>query len=76
MENWLHVGFLESLKEDKAKVVKGAIAVFCHEAQVYAVDNRCPHMGFPLHMGSLFDGILTYHWHHARFDVTSFKKPA
>jgi nitrite reductase/ring-hydroxylating ferredoxin subunit len=36
---------------------------------VYAVDNRCPHMGFPLHRGSVSDGILTCHWHHARFDL-------
>ena len=36
---------------------------------MYAVDNRCPHMGFPLHRGSVGDGILTCHWHHARFDL-------
>ncbi|MCC6629561.1 MAG: Rieske 2Fe-2S domain-containing protein [Chloroflexi bacterium] len=39
--------------------------------RVYAVDNRCPHMGFPLHRGSVADGILTCHWHHARFDLAS-----
>src|SRR5712692_4794939 len=33
------------------------------------VDHRCPHMGFPLHRGTLCDGILTCHWHHARFDL-------
>jgi nitrite reductase/ring-hydroxylating ferredoxin subunit len=37
--------------------------------EVYAVDNRCPHMGFPLHRGTVSDGILTCHWHHARFDL-------
>jgi len=69
--NWIHAGDLEALKREGVKVVKGGIAVFYHEAQVYAVDNRCPHLGFPLHMGSLCDGILTCHWHHARFDVCS-----
>jgi nitrite reductase/ring-hydroxylating ferredoxin subunit len=39
--------------------------------EVYAVDNRCPHMGFPLHRGTVNDGILTCHWHHARFDLCS-----
>ena len=39
--------------------------------RVYAVDNRCPHMGFPLHRGTVADGILTCHWHHARFDLCS-----
>src|SRR5262245_38919884 len=26
-------------------------------------------MGFPLHRGSVEDGIITCHWHHARFDL-------
>ena len=45
------------------------IAVFAHEGRVYAVDNRCPHMGFPLSRGTVRDGLLTCHWHHARFDL-------
>ena len=28
------------------------IALFVHDEKVYAVDNRCPHMGFPLDRGS------------------------
>ncbi len=47
------------------------IAVFLSDGQPFAVDNRCPHMGFPLHKGSVRDGILTCHWHHARFDLSS-----
>ena len=35
------------------------------------LDNRCPHMGFALDRGSVDDGILTCHWHHARFDLAS-----
>lgn len=68
---WIHAGTLETLRNERAKVIKGGIAVFFHEDQVSAVDNRCPHLGFPLHLGSLCDGILTCHWHHARFDVCS-----
>jgi nitrite reductase/ring-hydroxylating ferredoxin subunit len=45
------------------------IALFYHNSRVYAVDNRCPHMGFPLNLGTVKDGILTCHWHHARFDL-------
>jgi nitrite reductase/ring-hydroxylating ferredoxin subunit len=47
------------------------IALFYHNSSVYAVDNRCPHMGFPLNQGTVKDGILTCHWHHARFDLNS-----
>jgi nitrite reductase/ring-hydroxylating ferredoxin subunit len=61
---------------DGVTVVSGGrhgIAVFPSSVSeaVYAVDNRCPHMGFPLHKGSVADGILTCHWHHARFDLES-----
>jgi len=68
--DWLRIGLLEEIQTGGPKVVKG-IAVFYHEGDVYAVENRCPHMGFPLHLGSVCDGILTCHWHHARFDVCS-----
>src|SRR5438477_11777790 len=47
------------------------LALFADGDGGRAVDNRCPHMGFPLHRGTLHDGILTCHWHHARFDVAT-----
>ena len=47
------------------------LALFAVGEKVYALDNRCPHMGFPLHRGTVKDGILTCHWHHARFDMES-----
>ncbi|WP_327053431.1 Rieske (2Fe-2S) protein [Halomicrococcus gelatinilyticus] len=47
-----------------------AIALFHHEGEYRAVDNRCPHMGFPLTEGTVEDGILTCHWHHARFELS------
>src|SRR5207248_1339913 len=33
------------------------------------LDNRCPHMGFPTHRGTVRDRTLTCHWHHAKFDL-------
>ena len=53
------------------RVAGHSLALFFHDGKVHAVDNRCPHMGFPLHRGSVRDGILTCHWHHARFDLES-----
>ena len=73
-EGLIHVGSLDDLTEKGCVVVSAerhGIAVFCHDGHVYAVDNRCPHMGFPLSKGSLRCGILTCHWHHARFDLES-----
>lgn len=47
------------------------IALFYTDERVYAIDNRCPHMGFPLHGSVCKDGILTCPWHYARFDLAS-----
>lgn len=47
------------------------VALFAADGQVHAIDNRCPHMGFPLDRGTVQDGILTCHWHHARFDLST-----
>ena len=66
------VGTIEELKQKGylSVIVQGHdIVVFYSEGSVYALDNRCPHMGFPLSRGSTKDGILTCDWHHARFDI-------
>jgi phenylpropionate dioxygenase-like ring-hydroxylating dioxygenase large terminal subunit len=45
------------------------LALVACGGQLFAVDNRCPHMGFPLHRGSVQEGILTCPWHHTRFGL-------
>jgi nitrite reductase/ring-hydroxylating ferredoxin subunit len=70
----VRVGPLEELKAKGCLVVLAGghrVAVFWHEGRAWAVDNRCPHMGFPLSRGTVRDGLLTCHWHHARFDLAS-----
>jgi nitrite reductase/ring-hydroxylating ferredoxin subunit len=39
--------------------------------RAFAIEDRCPHLGFPLRQGTIADGLVTCHWHHARFDLTS-----
>ncbi len=67
-------GTLEELRAKGQLVLRGrhrpVLVVHDHD-RVFALDNRCPHMGFPLDKGTIEDGILTCHWHHARFDVAS-----
>jgi nitrite reductase/ring-hydroxylating ferredoxin subunit len=73
-EAFIRVAPLPEIKQKGVVVVRGPdrpIAVYAHNGQISAVDNRCPHLGFPLHRGSVQDGILTCHWHHARFDLCS-----
>jgi nitrite reductase/ring-hydroxylating ferredoxin subunit len=67
-------GSLDDLKAKGRLVLHGnhsPLLVVCDGGRVFALDNRCPHMGFPLERGSVEDGILTCHWHHARFDLAS-----
>src|SRR6267154_1398253 len=69
---FLPVAPLAELESKRVVVVSGRdrpIAVFWEDGQVFAVDNRCPHLGFPLHRGSVRDGLVTCHWHEARFDL-------
>ena len=73
-ESPVRVASLDDLRKRGVVSVSGSrgrIAVFADGDGVRAVDNRCPHMGFPLDEGTVQDGILTCHWHQARFDLAS-----
>src|SRR6266540_722319 len=72
--DFVYAGSLEDLKAKGRLVVHGPhrpILVIHDKGRVFVLDNRCPHMGFPLDRGSVEDGTLTCHWHHARFDLAS-----
>ena len=74
VSRFVRAGSLAELKAKRRFVVHGRhppILVIYDGGRVFALDNRCPHMGFPLDRGSVEDGILTCHWHHARFDLAS-----
>ena len=73
-DHLLSAGTVEDVRARGCTIVTGgghAIAVFPLGDRFAAVDNRCPHMGFPLDRGTVSKGILTCHWHHARFDLSS-----
>ncbi|CAA9222927.1 MAG: Ferredoxin reductase [uncultured Acidimicrobiales bacterium] len=70
----VRVGSFEALQRDGRLVGKAGghgVCVFWHDGRAYALDDRCPHMGFPLHRGTVEAGLVTCHWHHARFDLAS-----
>lgn len=39
--------------------------------EVHALDDRCPHQGYPLSEGSLRQGVLTCEWHNWKFEVAT-----
>ncbi|MBD2107645.1 Rieske (2Fe-2S) protein [Nodosilinea sp. FACHB-13] len=70
----VHAATLADLAQEgslRVQLQGHAIALFYTDGQVYAIDNRCPHMGFPLQGSVCKDGILTCPWHYARFDLAS-----
>jgi len=67
-------GSLEELRKEGRLLTKvGAlpVVVFWDEDRAWAIEDRCPHMGFPLHQGTVESGLVTCHWHHARFDLVT-----
>ena len=70
---FVRAGSIEEIEREGMKVLTAegrTILVIHDEGRLYALDNRCPHMGFPLRRGAVRDGILTCHWHHAKFDLS------
>lgn len=69
--NWIRVLDARDLTRDKPRTVKPEgkqIVLFrLDDDTVHAIDNRCPHEGYPLSTGMLADGVLTCEWHNWKF---------
>ena len=73
-EGFFRAASVSDLQTKRMLVVSGAdrpVLLCWSEGRAFALDNRCPHMGFPLGKGSIESGVLTCHWHHAQFDLQS-----
>jgi nitrite reductase/ring-hydroxylating ferredoxin subunit len=74
MEDRVTIGTLAELQEAGCLTGKAGaqpVCVFWSDGAPFALDDRCPHMGFPLHRGTVESGLVTCHWHNARFDLRS-----
>jgi len=71
--NWIPVCSSEALAPGAATLARhGAarIAVLrLDDGTLCAVDNRCPHEGYPLQQGTLKGPVLTCCWHNYKFDA-------
>ncbi len=70
----VRAGTIDDLRRDGrllTKVGSLPVLVVWHGGQPFAIEDRCPHLGFPLHQGTVESGLVTCHWHHARFDLAS-----
>ena len=69
-EQWEQAATLAELASGPAlfRFGRKQIALFQTDRGVFAVDNRCPHEGYPLSRGAVDDDcVLTCNWHNWKF---------
>lgn len=71
--DWVKVAELSEVQEGQPKTIQmgegRSIALFNDGGKIFATDNQCPHMGYPLTRGTIRNGILTCDWHRRSFDL-------
>jgi NAD(P)H-dependent nitrite reductase small subunit len=79
MPEFVRVARASDLEEGKGAIVTvngTKIALFRCESEVFAIKNRCPHMGGDLGEGHLTGDIVRCPWHGWKFSVKTGKNPA
>lgn len=73
-DSWLDVIGADDVAEGTFATVKveGNPILIRHDVgdTWFAIDNRCPHEGYPLSQGEVKDGLLTCAWHNWKFRLT------
>ena len=65
-DGYVRVAAMADVAPGKAIAVRvegRSVALFNHEGAIYATDNQCPHMGYPLIRGRARNGVLQCDWH-------------
>ena len=76
MGEYVKIAEIKDILKNQMQVfnVKGQeILVVNVEGKFYALENRCPHVGYPLFFGSLEGEVLTCSFHSAKFNVKTGK---
>lgn len=75
MDRWTRVFELDALPVGGVRVAKGPrgpVAVFrLDQTTARAVDDRCPHQGYPLAQGTVAGEVVTCCYHNFKFDLRS-----
>ena len=73
LAEWTRAVELDRLQPSRPIAVKlrgKHVALFLHQGEILACNNRCPHEGYPLVEGALdADCVLTCNWHNWKFDL-------
>lgn len=76
VHKYVKIAQVEEVPKNGMKLVKVdtlEVLLININGKIYAYDNRCPHMGYPLFFGKLEGQTLTCGFHYAKFDVKSGK---
>lgn len=73
--DWIDLGPLSEFPAEAPVLRKDdagrRFACVLRGGEVHALDDRCPHQGYPLSQGALRDGVLTCAWHNWKFELAS-----
>ena len=73
MSQWTDVCAIDELLPQSARLYKQdghQLALFRLDGdELFAIDNRCPHEGYPLVDGKVKDCLVTCAWHNFKFDL-------
>jgi nitrite reductase/ring-hydroxylating ferredoxin subunit len=72
------VASLNDLPDDRGLLVhvgKLEIGLYRVGEKVYAMDNACPHAGYPLHEGTLAGGFIVCNGHGWEYDLETGECP-
>lgn len=70
--SWVIAANIKDLKDNNIKAVKvkdKSIILIKKGENVYALSNKCPHMGCPLSSGTIMDSFISCPCHGWRFDI-------
>jgi nitrite reductase/ring-hydroxylating ferredoxin subunit len=76
MSKWVKISDTQRIPRNTMQIFRikeHEILVANVEGKYYAFDNKCPHMGYSLYLGSLEGEVLTCGFHYAQFSVTTGK---
>jgi nitrite reductase/ring-hydroxylating ferredoxin subunit len=72
---WIDLGPLADFPAGEPVLRKGSdgrrFACVRDGEAVHAVDDRCPHQGYPLSQGEVRGGVLTCAWHNWKFELAT-----
>ncbi len=67
--NWTPLFPLAELPPGAMKARGGVLVVHSTDGRVFAMENACPHQGYPLSQGTISGCIVTCPWHNFKFDA-------